>query len=340
MNHTRKQLALRLIVLSGLTLMMTLLTLPADATDPAAVDLLKGAEVSADPAPAKKACDQLFPSRLQADVRAACSAGAKSFVRSARKSAQIQCRLSYGASARENNACLIGEVIAEDVAAGKSEFDAKRVACAAHYPAHTEVDLYLQESCLAGNFFPRTLGRSTPNLCREVTPERSFIGPCEVGLSLALHPNAPSEVTATGGPAPDQHNELCDRYFDHRQLHQGYRACLNARGIGAESSNLAEVLGSCEQILSDDKSDIEKAACMVGSSASRALAAGRGMNDRFKKCGVEKVSYRDKDILACLTAASFLDFGDKREASRGCSTVFSARRSTTRGECERAVMQF
>jgi hypothetical protein len=311
----------------------------------------------------KKACDAHYPSRLQADVRAACAFGAQALARSRRKSAQVQCRLSFGASARATMACLIGATIAEDLAANKTSFDAKRLACAAHYPAHTEVDIYLQESCLTGAYMPRTLAKSDGRICREITPERSFIGPCATGVSLATNPPAlapapgaaapsaektddPSDASngargAGAEPEPDPHNRLCDRYFDHRQLHQGYRACLSARGyfVGA-GGKLADVLASCDQIVSDSQSDVEKAACVVGASISRTLASGLVTNPRFQKCGKEKVSYEERDVLACLTAASFLDFGTKGDAERACKALFAGKKSASRGDCERAVGLF
>ena len=318
----------------------------------------------------RTSCDALFPSRLQADVRASCAAGGVTYARSAHKSAQIQCRLSYGLSARSTMACLIGVSIAEDVAAKKTDdLDRKRSECAGEYPAHTEVDLYLQESCLTGIYIPRTLNRAGPGACREISLERSFIGPCETGLSLATRPllltPAPAAPTAPGAipqlvvaeakaadPKPaakpevileaNSHNQLCERYFDHRRLHQGYRACLNARGLALRSdAGLPDALGACSGIVSDAQSELEKAACVVGVSMYRNLASGKPTNPRFGKCGVEKVSYQERDVLACLAAASFLDFGgDKREAGRACKTVFSAKKSVSRNDCERAVESF
>ena len=123
---------------------------------------------------AQKACNDDFQGRLQGEARTACASGASTFVKSGLRSSQIQCRLAFGASAPATMACLIGAAIAEDVASNRNDFALKRAICSAHYPAHTEVDSYLQQSCLAGIYLPRTLGRSNSGLCRDVTP-RAFV---------------------------------------------------------------------------------------------------------------------------------------------------------------------
>ena len=318
---------------------------PDSTTDMASVD-----------AKAKRVCDAHYPSRLQSDVRAACAAGAQALARWGRKTAQTQCRLAYGATSRTTMACLIGGAVGEDLAANAADYEARRASCAGQYPAHTEVDLYLQESCLTGVYMRRILGATDARQCREITPERSFLGPCEAGANLIG--DAPASAAVSSGTAaatktvadaaptaelnPNSHNRLCERYFDHRQLHLGYRACLNARGVSAAGSKgrSADVLSACDQLVSDAKNDLERAACVVGASIYRNLASGLPTNPRFEKCGSAKVSYQDRDSLPCLVAASFLDFGDKKDAEKGCKSLFVGKRSASKGECDRAVSQF
>ena len=72
-------------------------------------------------------------------------------------------------------------------------------------------------------------------------------------------------------------------------MHQGYRACLNARGISLDANGkLADVIGSCDQIVSDAQSDGEKAACMVGASIYRSLSSGKPTNLRFQSAETKK----------------------------------------------------
>lgn len=291
---------------------------------------------------AKRICDRFYPSRLQSGVRAACALGAQTLARSARRPAQIKCRLEYGASPSATMACFVGTSVAEAVAAKSGQPEAHRRTCAAQYPAHTEIDSFLQESCLAGLYLPQMLGRSDTNACRELSPERSFRGPCETGLSLALKP-FPDEkdASSTGEPSPNAHSRLCDQYFDHRQLHQGYRACLSARGLALRDvAHLSDAISACEQVISDAKNDLEKAACMVGLGFAKSGLTGAPANPRFEKCGRGKVSYSERNTLACLAAATLLDFGDRGVAEKGCRLVFTSAKTSSREDCARATAQF
>ena len=233
-------------------------------------------------------------------------------------------------------ACLIGVSIADDVNGGRTDFKRKLQLCAEQYPQHTEIDAFLQESCLTGIHLPELLPAlsSAPyDSCGQLSPERSFIGPCAVGLSLV------NETVSNGGP--NDQNLQCEKYFDHRKFHLTYRACLNARSVTVEDSKKVEdVIRDCSNIVSDPGNDNERAACLIGSNIHRSLEKKQDVSKRFQKCGTNKVTYDGRDILACLTAASLVDMVGKSSAENGCKTVFKeVKKDSSRGDCLAALSQ-
>lgn len=232
-------------------------------------------------------------------------------------------------------ACLIGVAIADDINGARGDFKRKLQLCSEQYPQHTEIDAFLQESCLTGIHLPEllpALSQEPYASCEQLSAERSFIGPCAVGLSLVNTP------VGTGGP--NDQNLTCEKYFDHKKFHLTYRACLNARSVSVEDSKkVDEVIKDCANIVSDPGNDNERAACLIGSNIHRSLERKQDVAKRFSKCGTNKVTYDDRDTLACLTAASLVDMVGKGPATDGCKTVFKEKKSTSRGDCLNAVSQ-
>ena len=284
-----------------------------------------------------KNCERHFPGQIQAEVRAACTASAPDFSRLGRGLIDTRCRLNYGEEPRLVMACLIGSSIAEDLTNSREAFKRKLQLCAETYPVHNEIDAFLQESCLTGTLVPdlmKTEGKARFEACAKITPERSFIGPCAVGLRLTL------ENQESSAP-PAQQNKLCEQYFNLRQFHKGYRACLNARALAAEPvGKIGDAIKDCGNILSEANNDTEKAACLVGLTIHRKLSKREDVSKRFQKCGENKVTYQDRDFLACLTAASLLDFADKDGAQKGCREVFKDSKSRSRGDCINSLTLF
>ncbi len=58
------------------------------------------------------------------------------------------------------------------------------------------------------------------------------------------------------------------------------------------------------------------------------------------KCGESKVSYQDRDVLACLTAASLVELSDRSNANTGCKDVFKAVKGGFRNDCINAIGKF
>lgn len=277
-----------------------------------------------------------FPGKIQGDLRTACASATLKFSASDKGLAQTKCRLTYGEEPRAVMACLIGVSIADDVNGGRTDFKRKLQLCAEQYPQHTEIDAFLQESCLTGIHLPELLPAlsSAPyDSCGQLSPERSFIGPCAVGLSLV------NETVSNGGP--NDQNLQCEKYFDHRKFHLTYRACLNARSVTVEDSKKVEdVIRDCSNIVSDPGNDNERAACLIGSNIHRSLEKKQDVSKRFQKCGTNKVTYDGRDILACLTAASLVDMVGKSSAENGCKTVFKeVKKDSSRGDCLAALSQ-
>lgn len=283
----------------------------------------------------KKHCDRHFPGLIQGDLRTACGSVAEDYPRFGKSGALVNCRLNYGEEPREVMACLIGVEIADEMVNSRDEFKKRLQLCAEQYPAHTEIDAFLQESCLTGIHLPDLLNQK-PNLglCSQISPERSFLGPCSVGLSLALRPPASASNLSL-------QNRLCEQYFDHKQFHTGYRSCLTGRSIAlAPSENVDEILKTCTSVISNNDNDTERAACFVGASIYRKLPQQDDLVKRFQKCGETKVSYEDRNVLACLAAASLVELDGKNGASSGCKEIFKTTKSRGRSDCLNSISQF
>lgn len=280
-------------------------------------------------------CSKHFPGRIQGDLRAACAAVPTPVIASEKGLAQTRCRLNYGEEPRAVMACLIGVSIADDLNGKRDEFKEKLQLCSDHYPQHTEIDAFLQESCLTGIHLPDLMPALTTQpheSCGQLSSERSFIGPCSVGLSLA------QDIGKTN--PSNQQNKLCEQYFDHRRFHLTYRACLNARSISVEGATRVEdMINACSNVVSDPGNDNERAACLIGSNIHRSLEKKEDVAKRFAKCGENKVSYQDRDVLACLTAASLIDLVGKPGAESGCRNVFKSAKGSSRGDCLQSLSQ-
>jgi hypothetical protein len=283
----------------------------------------------------KDYCNQHYPGITQSDLRTACASAAPGFELHGRFGAQVRCRLDYGEEPREVMSCLIGSEIANNIKSKSDEFKLKLKQCSDYYPMHTEVDAFLQESCLTGIYLPGILSeKPRQSLCPEFNPERSFQGPCAVGLSFVI------ENFKKGDIAKEQ-NQICEQYFDHRKLHSGYRACLNARSLSITwTGKSADVIRYCTTVISDGESETNHAACIVGAGIYQHLVQGEGQTNRFQKCGDNKVSYQDRDYLACLAAASLVDLGNKQSAEIGCKDLYKTKKGRGRGDCLNSLQFF
>lgn len=280
----------------------------------------------------KKICEQHFPSLLQGPTRQACVTGAQQLTTNGAKRADLHCRLTFGFAASTTMACLIGAEIAAEVTKGEDVFRARWTACNEHFPSHTEVDSYLQESCLIGYYLPDWSTSGGDDLCAGLSNERTFLGPCRVGVRLFRDKKDGSTTFSK------DLNQSCEKYFDHSVFHTGYRSCLNAKGLGlGQTPSAREILKSCAGLTTNADPESEKAACVVGVSLLRNLRQSGKASERFAGCGTSKVTYEDRDVLACLTAASLLDFSEKKEAEGVCKEVFSGKKSRSRGDCTKAL---
>lgn len=285
----------------------------------------------------KKHCDRHYPGQIQGELRSACLSAGEEFKASEKSLVNTRCRLNYGEEPRLVMACLIGASILNDLSASKDDFKKKLQVCAEQYPQHTEIDAFLQESCLTGVHLPETMASTEGasfEVCGKLSPERSFIGPCAVGLSLARESLNSSE--------PGRQNKLCEQYFDHRRFHLTYRACLNARAVPIEGDvKIEDQIASCSNIVSNPENDNERAACVIGASIHRALSKKTEITKKFQKCGDYKVSYQERDVLACLTAASLLELQPERgRVDAGCKAIFRQKRDSSRNNCLNAVARF
>jgi len=282
-----------------------------------------------------KACALHFPGKIQGELRTACASAGLKFTSAEKGLEQTRCRLSYGEEPRAVMACLIGVSIADDINTNRTDYKRKLQLCTEQYPQNTEIDDFLQESCLTGIHLPElmpNISTAPYDTCGQLSPERSFIGPCAVGLSLI-------NETASKDGLSDQ-NLLCKKYFDHTKFHLTYRACLNARSVTVEDTKKVEdVIRDCSNIVSDPGNDNERAACLIGSNIHRSLEKKQDVSTRFGKCGTNKVTYDDRDILACLTAASLVDMVGKNSAENGCKTVFKAPKNSSRSDCLNSLSQ-
>ena len=281
-------------------------------------------------------CDRHFTGQIQSEVRAACASPAIAYSSVGKSLAQTRCRMNYGEEPRLVMSCLIGVSILEDITNKTDGYKAKLQLCVQDYPAHTEIDSFLQESCLVGTRIPELMATSNRphyEVCATINPERSFIGPCAVGLSLVLDPNS---AKATG-----QQNRICERYFDHKLFHLGYRSCLAARGFGPQvPTRVDDTIKACTNIISNSGSDTERAACVVGANIFKQHDDQDELAKRFQKCGSMKVSYEDREFLACITASSLISLSDKNGATAGCKEIFNSGKSKGRGNCLNSIGLF
>ncbi len=283
-------------------------------------------------------CAEHFPGQTQIELRSACAQNIDIVVTKDLKLGQTRCRLDFGDDPRLVSACFIGVAVMNEFALHQDTKKEVKVAdqnwkkllikCQEQYPYHTELDYFLQESCLVGAHLVETFDirseseLATPalkaHLCRKLTPEKSFIGPCAVGLTLA------SSTTST---APAQFNKLCEKYFDHRLLHAGYRACLVSLVFNdTRSMSIDSVIRDCGQIISDSGNDNELAACVVGRELTKVAPtladANAAKKSLVQSCGDRKVSYQDRDVLMCLTAAAIIDNQENKLISAHCNSIF------------------
>jgi hypothetical protein len=285
----------------------------------------------------RRQCERHFAGIIQGELRSACSSAASEFQRIGKALAQTRCRLDYGEEPRLVMACIVGSSITDDIVNKREDFKSKLQLCAEHYPVHNEIDAALQESCITGAHLPELVTvdpKARYAACAQVSPERSFIGPCSVGLSLVLDNKLPI--------APGHQNQLCKQYFDFKRFHAGYRACLLARGLAPEiPAKSSEAIKSCSNIVADPENETERAACFVGVTIFRHLNRQDEVEKRFKKCGTNQVRYSDRDFLACLAAGSLLDFNEGRGgAEAGCREIYRNTKLKGRADCMSALSQF
>jgi hypothetical protein len=295
----------------------------------------------------KKACDRYYTGKIQAGIRRSCQVGGilvDRYLEKLPRVAETGCRLQYGEEPGETYACLIGTKIARELDKGTSRYVTDLQLCSESYPVRTELDTYLLESCLIGihaQSFAAPAGRF--ELCKAITSERSFLGPCAVGASL--NP-ATSQTTTTAVAAPaaasasPSHRVLCEKYFDHLRFHMGYRNCLNARAVspGGESKALTldEIRSRCDTIVSDNGNDHERGACVIGAVLIETQRKGTPLT-MFDGCGVNQVRYEDRDVLGCLAAGSFLTYSNANTADRLCREVFRDKKSMARSGCINSI---
>lgn len=308
----------------------------------------------------KKQCDALYRGKIQAGIRRACYLGGSftdSYFEKTPAVAETACRLQYGEEPGETFACLIGTRVAREVAqkssgsasGSNSEFLKAFQLCSEVYPMRTELDSYLLESCLIGIYVPTLTGKAPRfDLCTTVTHERSFYGPCTVGVSLAHESKiftgeakAPSETTTI---APS-HRALCEKYFDHLRFHLGYRSCLNARAVKSSllerAQTVDEIRNRCDAVVSDPANDHERGACLVGAALMDSILSAKPVSI-FDGCGVKQVRYEDRDFLGCLAAGSILFFKKMNISSslspdRTCKEVFRDRKSQALAGCLNSI---
>lgn len=285
----------------------------------------------------KKVCDRYYTGKIQAGIRRSCHVGGvlvDRYLSEPARVAEAGCRLQYGEEPGESFACLIGTKIARELDKGTSRYLTDLQLCSESYPVRTELDTYLLESCLVGiHAASFTSPQPRFELCRSITPERSFLGPCAVGASLtAIVPTASSGSTPNTQPL----RVLCEKYFDHLRFHMGYRSCLNARAVspGGEPNPLTldEIRSRCDTIVSDNGNDHERGACVIGAVLLENQRKGTS-SAIFDGCGANQVRYEDRDILGCLAAGSFLSYSNSATADRLCREVFRDKKSLARSGC-------
>jgi hypothetical protein len=290
-----------------------------------------------DPALVKQ-CELHYSAMTQKISKTACQLGLLLHKESGAATARTECGKTNQTKSPAERACLVGVTIADDTANNRQNYATRLKLCQDHYPLHSELDAYLQESCLIGVYLAFDDGvapgkKPKLDLCSKFSSEKSFLGPCGAGLGLAFASVSSETVSMS------EHNRLCTRYFDHKVFHQGYRACLNAHALSLTwDGRVSRIARDCGALTSAKHDDIETAACVVGANIHSNLSRGKsGENTRFQTCGENKVSWTDRNYLVCLTAASLIDFSSLKEARNACKDIFPGRRNKRRGECSRAV---
>lgn len=311
------------------------------ATAPTNASALAKADAAAVKNPAKwadehrKACDKYYPGAIQAGIRRSCYVGGvlvDRYTGQPERVAETGCRLQYGEEPTETFACLIGTKIANEISAGKKEFLSNLQSCSEVYSVRTDLDTYLLESCLTGVHAKSFMAKYDRfETCRQITPERSFIGPCSVGAALASQTTAAAQAS--------DHRLQCEKYFDHLRFHQAYRSCLNARAVNPDNETpltLDTIKSRCDSIVSDNGNDHERGACIIGAVLLENKRLGQS-STIFDGCGVNQVRYEDRDVLGCLAAGSFLSFSNANTADRFCREIFRDRKSLARSGCLNAI---
>lgn len=292
----------------------------------------------------KKACDRYYTGKIQAGIRRSCQVGGvlvDRYLDQPARVAETGCRLQYGEEPGETFACLIGTKIARELEKGTNRYLTDLQLCSESYPVRTELDTYLLESCLIG-IHAQSFTAPQPrfDLCKAITPERSFLGPCAVGASLNIAGVTSGTTGSTTATASPSHRVLCEKYFDHLRFHMGYRSCLNARAVspGGEPKPLTldEIRSRCDLVVSDNGNDHERGACVIGAVLLEAQRKGTS-TAMFDGCGVNQVRYEDRDILGCLAAGSFLSYSNAPTADRLCREVFRDKKSLARSGCINAI---
>lgn len=296
----------------------------------------------------KKACERYYTGKIQAGIRRSCQVGGvlvDRYLDQPTRVAEAGCRLQYGEEPGETFSCLIGTKMARELDKGTARYLSDLQLCSESYPVRTELDTYLLETCLVGIHAQSFMApQSRFELCKSITPERSFLGPCAVGASLST---VGVTTPPTGTPAPvanavtgPSHRALCEKYFDHLRFHMGYRNCLNARAVspGGESKALTldEIRARCDTIVSDNGNDHERGACVIGAVLLETQRKGTS-TAMFDACGATQVRYEDRDILGCLAAGSFLTYSNASTADRLCREVFREKKSLARSGCINAI---
>lgn len=282
----------------------------------------------------KEICKTHFATETQSSGAIACFQGATSLQKDGAAKAVDSCKQKFVFSNRDELSCRIGVGIAQDTSRASGIDKNKLKTCQELYPVVTALDAYFQEACLAGAYSVSPNSKADIKICQSLSSDRAFIGPCVSGMSAALN------ADATKGSVTDQ-NKVCLQYFDKTQFHTGYRACLNSHALFVISeSSKTSVIKQCDLFTSNNKSDTERAACIVGASIAKASSENKALPSRFSVCGAGKVSYEDRNYLTCLTAASLLDFMDKNKARGACKSVFTTRKTKARGQCSNYIDKF
>jgi hypothetical protein len=285
----------------------------------------------------KQACSETFASLYQEKLKDTCREGAQIAAAKGLQTASEVCKLSNKDHERARMVCLTGAAIGEDLRLKQDFYKDKVAACRDLYPITTQIDVYLQEACLTGIQQP-IFGARRPSLqvCRNISADRSFVAPCGVGLSMAYEMASQPEAQANKQVASE--NKMCLSYFDKAAFHLGYRACLNSRSLMLdEPKKHDDIIQRCNRLIANDKSEAERASCIVGASLYQHKKTIDKIATRFKTCGDTKVTYAEHGTLACLTAVSLLDFMTKDQARKACKKVFTARKSRSRGDCMAAL---